>query len=83
MKSNEVQEGDVVVILDAATEENALRLECCSNKFNLDPSRPQCPRPAVWRGAGTGNFTDTWTWCDEHAPDPRWRGRVFPTKEEA
>lgn len=37
--------------------------ECYHNKYG-DAS--QCPRVAHWRSKGAGNFTDGWTWCDEH-----------------
>jgi hypothetical protein len=48
--------------------------ECYSGKWSL--LRPQCLNLPVWRGKGTGNLTDEWTWCAEHAPDVEHRVAV-------
>lgn len=37
--------------------------ECYQNKYG---DKPQCGAVARWRGKGAGNFTDGWTWCDDH-----------------
>ena len=47
-------------------------MECYHNKFN--PSKPQCRNEAIWQGANTGNWTDLWTWCNDHAPQPKYGG---------
>jgi hypothetical protein len=41
-----------------------MKMECYYNKF----SDNQCQNQAKWIGCNTGNFTDSWTWCDEHKP---------------
>ena len=38
--------------------------ECYFNKFS--PTKPQCPKEGKYRRGHTGNFTDNWTWCEEH-----------------
>jgi hypothetical protein len=43
-------------------------MECYKNKF----SGVRCRRPATSRGAGTGNGTDNWTWCDAHKRPAPW-----------
>lgn len=48
--------------------------KCYRDKFH--PTRTRCARPATWRSSGTGNFTDSWTWCDEHAPRRDWLIRI-------
>lgn len=49
--------------------------ECFSNKWHS--REPQCTQPAVWKGCGTYNISDDWTWCNDHAPqDPQYRIRL-------
>jgi hypothetical protein len=42
---------------------------CYFDRFREHP----CQKSAVWRSAHLGNMVDGWTWCAEHAPDPRYR----------
>jgi hypothetical protein len=47
-------------------------LNCYKNRFRGKP----CPKPAEFKGRGTFNFTDDWTWCASHAPSPDYRVRL-------
>ena len=38
--------------------------ECFHNKYS--DKNQQCGALARWRSICAGNFTDGWTWCDEH-----------------
>ncbi len=55
-----------------------MKRECYHNKFYGD----QCQNIATWKSNGAGNFTDEWTWCDAHAPDPRFRELLEKEKGE-
>lgn len=46
--------------------------KCYYDRFRDRP----CQQPAVWQSAHLGNMVDGWTWCAEHAPDPRYRERL-------
>lgn len=37
-------------------------LPCYYNRFHGTP----CGKPATWYSNVASNFTDDWTWCDEH-----------------
>jgi hypothetical protein len=44
---------------------------CYHNLYH--PMDAPCSNVPRWRGHGTNNVTDDWTWCDEHAPSIEWR----------
>ncbi len=48
--------------------------QCFANRYH--PTKTRCPNPSKWRGKGTGNHTDEWQWCDEHAPDEPFREAI-------
>ncbi|MFH1954479.1 MAG: hypothetical protein ABIL06_23040 [Pseudomonadota bacterium] len=58
----------------ASVSNDLLDGQCCANKFH--PTKSRCQNLAKWKGKGTGNFTDEWKWCDEHAPDEPFREAI-------
>jgi hypothetical protein len=42
---------------------------CDGNRYH--PSKPRCEKRAAFIGTGTGNFTDSFVWCEDHAMDMR------------
>ena len=47
---------------------------CFENRYH--PTKTRCPKRAKWKGKGTGNYTDEWQWCDDHAPDEPFREAI-------
>lgn len=59
---------------DAPLSNDQKARKCFHNLFM--PGR-ECKEPATWKGKGTGNPTDRWTWCDKHVTDkPEYRERL-------
>lgn len=57
-------------------ENEQLANQCFSSYFH--PTLPRCLNEATWKGCATGNITDDWQWCDEHAPSSEYREPLKP-----
>jgi hypothetical protein len=54
------------------------KFECYHNKFG----GIQCHKKAVWKGLNADDYTDKWTWCDEHSPPPEYREPIKAEEED-